>query len=74
MKDQRSKEPGSTAGGAQPNRNKEADESSYKNVETSVNNPAYFNDDYEIEQENEMSTDEAKSEQAKEKEQGSGNH
>jgi hypothetical protein len=34
----------------------------YKNIETSVNNPNYFNDDYEVKQEDEMNKEEARSE------------
>lgn len=35
----------------------------YQNVETSVNNPNYFDDDYAVKRENEISDDEARSEQ-----------
>ena len=34
----------------------------YKNIETAVNNPNYFDDDYAVEQENKIGQDEAKSE------------
>lgn len=34
-------------------------EGDYRNVETSVNNPSYFDDDYEAKQEDEISKDEA---------------
>jgi hypothetical protein len=36
----------------------------YKNIETAVNNPASFDDDYEVGQEDEISYGERKSEQA----------
>jgi len=34
----------------------------YKNIETAVNNPNYFDDDYAVKQENKIGQDEAKSE------------
>lgn len=34
----------------------------YKNPETRVNNPEYFNDDFEVEEENKLSRDNAKGE------------
>jgi hypothetical protein len=34
----------------------------YKNIETSVNNPSYFNDDYEAAQDEKMRQDEVNSE------------
>lgn len=34
----------------------------YKHIETAVNNPNYFDDDYAVEQENKIGQDEAKSE------------
>jgi len=37
-------------------------ESSYKNIETSVNNPDYFNDDVEASMEDDISEDNARSE------------
>jgi len=39
-----------------------AQEGEYKNIETSVNNRSYFGDDYEVEQEDEMSRNEANTE------------
>ena len=39
-----------------------AQEGQYKNIETSVNNRSYFGDDYEVEQEDEMSRNEANTE------------
>jgi hypothetical protein len=42
--------------------NEETKEGEYRNVETSVNNPSYFDDDYEVEQENEISRKEAETE------------
>ena len=41
------------------------DSSETKNPETPVNNPSYFNDDYAAEQEDEISSDEARSEKSK---------
>ncbi len=35
-------------------------EGEYRNVETAVNNPSYFNDDYETEQEAQISREEAR--------------
>lgn len=43
-------------------RNTEPKEGDYRNIETSVNNPSYFDDDYEVEQENKIAEDEAKRE------------
>ena len=40
----------------------EPKEGEYRNVETSVNNPSYFGDEYEAEQENEISREEARTE------------
>ena len=40
----------------------ETRDSGYKNIETSVNNPDYFNDDYAVGQEDEMGNEEAKTE------------
>ena len=34
----------------------------YKNIETSVNSPSYFDDDYEVKQEDKISSEEAKTE------------
>ena len=39
-----------------------AKEGEYKNVETSVNNPSYFDDSYESEQEDEITMEEPKTE------------
>jgi hypothetical protein len=39
-----------------------AREGDYENVETSVNNPSYFNDDYESQQEDEITEEEPKTE------------
>lgn len=36
----------------------------YKNIETGVNNREYFGDDYEVQQDNEIASDEAKTEKA----------
>lgn len=35
-------------------------EGDYRNVETSVNDPSYYDDDYEVRQENEIQRDEAR--------------
>lgn len=45
-------------GGQQKQKPQEGD---YRNVETSVNNPSYFDDDYETKQEDKISRDEVKS-------------
>jgi hypothetical protein len=37
-------------------------EESFKNIETSVNNRSYFDDDYAVTEEDNISSDEAKSE------------
>ena len=37
-------------------------ERDYKNIETSVNNPEYFDDSYESQQEDEISSEEPKTE------------
>jgi len=42
--------------------NEEAKEGEYRNVETTVNSPSYFDDDYEVAQENEISRKEAETE------------
>jgi hypothetical protein len=42
--------------------NQGAREGDYKNIETSVNNPSYFDDSYESEQEDEISMEEPKTE------------
>jgi hypothetical protein len=42
--------------------NQGAREGDYKNVETSVNNPSYFDDSYESQQEDEISSEEPKTE------------
>jgi hypothetical protein len=43
-------------------KNRKGREGNYKNIETSVNNPAYFNDDYESRAEDEIARQESKSE------------
>ena len=43
-------------------RSTEPKEGEYRNIETSVNNPSYFDDDYEVEQDNKIAEDESKSE------------
>ncbi len=43
-------------------RNTEPKEGEYRNIETSVNNSSYFDDDYEVEQDNKIAEDESKSE------------
>lgn len=43
-------------------KNQEAGEGNYKNTETSVNNPFYFNDNYESKAEDEIAEEEAKTE------------
>lgn len=48
---------------SQPDSQQGGQDSQYKNVETSVNNKDYFNDDYEVKQEDDMMTEEAKREQ-----------
>jgi len=52
----------SGAGRGQGNEKQETPDGQYKNVETSVNNRSYFDDDYEVGQEDEMSREEAKTE------------
>ena len=47
--------------------NQGAREGEYKNVETSVNNPSYFNDDYESQQEDELTEEEPKTEKEEQK-------
>jgi hypothetical protein len=42
--------------------NEKPKEGEYRNIETSVNNPSYFDDDYEVKQENEISKEEARRE------------
>lgn len=39
-----------------------AQQGNYKNIETAVNNPSYFDDDYEVEQENKITEHEHKTE------------
>ena len=54
-------EGGSPAGSPQDNlQNRQLQEGDYRNVETSVNNPSYFDDDYEVRQENEIERDQAR--------------
>lgn len=40
----------------------EPKEGEYRNIETSVNNPSYYDDDYEVKQEGEISGEEARRE------------
>lgn len=49
-------------------------EGDYRNIETSVNNPSYFDDDYEAKQEGEMSKEEAASEKENRTGRSSRNH
>lgn len=44
------------------NNQNQGQDSKYKNIETSVNNRNYFNDDHEVKQEDEMNKEEARSE------------
>jgi len=46
---------------AEPQNQRES-ESNYKNIETSVNNPSYFDDNYESKAENEIAEEETKTE------------
>lgn len=41
---------------------REPKEGEYRNIETSVNNPSYFDDDYEVKQDNKIVEDEARRE------------
>jgi hypothetical protein len=50
------------APGGQNSQKEEAGEGSYRNVETSVNNKDYFDDEEEVRQEDRIAEDEAKSE------------
>ena len=43
-------------------RNTEPKEGEYRNIETSVNNPSYFDDEYEAQQDNQIVEDESKRE------------
>jgi len=48
-----------------PNQQKQgAQEGEYRNIETAVNNPSYFDDDYAVEQGNEILREEARTEKA----------
>jgi hypothetical protein len=42
--------------------NQKGREGNYRNIETSVNDPSYFNDDYALRAENEIATEESKPE------------
>jgi hypothetical protein len=52
----------SQAGDAQPQQEQTNHEGDFRNVETSVNSKKYFDDDFESQQEDQMSTEEADTE------------
>ncbi|HEX2607366.1 MAG TPA: hypothetical protein VHK91_08305 [Flavisolibacter sp.] len=45
-----------------PNSDQGSKDGEYKNIETSVNNPSYFNDDFETDQEDAITDEEARTE------------
>ena len=57
-------DPAQTDSGAQRPQREGQQEGDYRNVETSVNNPDYFGDDYESQQEDELTMEEPKTEKA----------
>ena len=53
---------GNTPNTTTPQQDQNRSEGEYKNIETSVNNRDYFGEDFSVEQENEMSNEEAATE------------